>query len=106
MGSNPTLTAITKSIAYSEKTPFHRAKSDKQLYHEAWRSICIAAIAGTAKQDIQRKSVLAMAKAAPPLRRKTADRLITEVINRACAVNGNESWAYRVGRLVVFGSCA
>jgi predicted nucleotidyltransferase len=51
-------------------------------------------------------SALAMAKAAPPLRRETADRLITEVINRARAVNGDERWAYRVGRLVVFGSCA
>ena len=50
-------------------------------------------------------SALAMAKAAPPLRRETADRLITEVINRAWAVNGDESWAYGVGRLVVFGSC-
>jgi len=49
---------------------------------------------------------LAMAKAAPPLRRETADRLITEVINRARAVNGDESWAYRVRRLVIFGSCA
>jgi predicted nucleotidyltransferase len=51
-------------------------------------------------------SALAMAKAAPPLRRGTADRLITEVINRARSVNGDESWAYRVRRLVVFGSCA
>jgi len=51
-------------------------------------------------------SALALAKAAPPLRRETADRLITEVINRARAVNGDKSWAYRIGRLGVFGSCA
>jgi predicted nucleotidyltransferase len=51
-------------------------------------------------------SALAMAKAELPLRRETADRLIAEVVNRARAVNGDEKWAYRVGKLVVFGSYA
>jgi predicted nucleotidyltransferase len=49
-------------------------------------------------------SALAMAKAAPPLRRETAERLMTEVINRARTINGDENWAYRVGKLVAFGS--
>ena len=50
-------------------------------------------------------SALAMAKASPPLRRATAERLILEVIDRARVINGDEKWTYRVGRLAVFGSC-
>ena len=50
-------------------------------------------------------SALAMATAAPPLRRETAERLIRDVINRARAVNRNGEWAYRIRRLVLFGSC-
>jgi predicted nucleotidyltransferase len=49
-------------------------------------------------------SALAMATAAPPLRRETAERLITQLVERARAVNKDDRWAYRVGRLVVFGS--
>ena len=45
-----------------------------------------------------------MATAAPPLRRETAERLITQLVERARAVNKDDRWAYRVGRLVVFGS--
>lgn len=50
-------------------------------------------------------SALAMAKAGPPLRRETAERLISDVTNRARAVNRDGKWAYRIGRLVIFGSC-
>jgi predicted nucleotidyltransferase len=49
-------------------------------------------------------SALAMATAAPPLRRDTAERLVTHLVERARAINKDDRWAYRVGRLVVFGS--
>jgi predicted nucleotidyltransferase len=50
-------------------------------------------------------SALAMANAGLPLRRETAERLIIGIINRAHAVNHDEKWAYRIGTLVIFGSC-
>jgi len=49
-------------------------------------------------------SALAMATAAPPLRRDTAERLLTQLVERARAINKDDRWAYRVGMLVVFGS--
>ncbi len=49
-------------------------------------------------------SALAMATAAPPLRRDTAERLVTQLVERARAINKDDRWAYRVERLVVFGS--
>src|SRR5713226_9659933 len=49
-------------------------------------------------------SALAMATAAPPLRRDTADRLLTQLVERARTINKDDRWAYRVGMLVVFGS--
>ncbi len=51
-------------------------------------------------------SALAMATAAPPLRRETASRLITGLIERARALNVDERWAYRVRTVVAFGSYA
>jgi predicted nucleotidyltransferase len=48
---------------------------------------------------------LAMPRAGPPLRRETAERLITEIVSRARSVNRDEKWAYRVATLVIFGSC-
>jgi hypothetical protein len=50
-------------------------------------------------------SALAMATAAAPLRRETAERLIAAVIQRAQAINADSKWAYRIGLLVLFGSC-
>jgi DNA-binding MarR family transcriptional regulator len=49
-------------------------------------------------------SALAMATAAPPLRRETAARLIAGVVERARALNADDRWAYRIGMVVVFGS--
>lgn len=49
-------------------------------------------------------SALAMATAAAPLRRETAERLIADVIERARSINEDDKWSYRIGRLVVFGS--
>ena len=50
-------------------------------------------------------NALAMATATLPLRRETADRLISEVVERARAVNRDGKWAYRIARVVIFGSC-
>ena len=47
---------------------------------------------------------LAMATAARPLRRSTATRLVADLIERARAVNSDDSWAYRVWMVAVFGS--
>ena len=48
-------------------------------------------------------SALAMATAAAPLRRETAERLIAAVVERAHAINADNKWAYRIGLLVLFG---
>lgn len=47
---------------------------------------------------------LAMATAATPLRRATAERLIEQVIQRTHEINRNERLAYRVRWLALFGS--
>jgi predicted nucleotidyltransferase len=49
-------------------------------------------------------NALALASAAPPLQRRTAERLLTEVIARAKSINKNSRLTYRVARLVLFGS--
>lgn len=49
-------------------------------------------------------SALAQATAAKPLRRNSAERLVTELVDRAERVNACDDWAYRVKLLVVFGS--
>ena len=49
---------------------------------------------------------LAAATAARPLRSETAQRLITQAIDRAKSVNRDSTLAYRVQLLVLFGSCA
>jgi hypothetical protein len=50
-------------------------------------------------------NALAMATAMPPLRRETADRLVSDVVDRARAVNRDAKWAYRIAVVVIFGSC-
>jgi hypothetical protein len=49
-------------------------------------------------------NALAMATAAAPLRRQTAERLIAGLVDRARLLNADDTWAYRVRILVVFGS--
>jgi hypothetical protein len=49
-------------------------------------------------------SALAMATAAPPLRRETAERLLADLVSRARLINADDTWAYRVRILVIFGS--
>ena len=51
-----------------------------------------------------RGSALAMATAALPSRRSTASRLVADLVGRAYVLNADNSWAYRVESVVVFGS--
>jgi predicted nucleotidyltransferase len=44
------------------------------------------------------------AKASQPLRRATAERLIQQVLERAHALNSDDTWAYCVETIAVFGS--
>lgn len=64
----------------------------------------------TAKEDFwmitAKGRTLTMATAAIPLRRATAEALIAKLIERAKMINKSNHLAYRVGRLVVFGSVA
>jgi hypothetical protein len=52
----------------------------------------------------ERGQALAMATAAIPLRRATAERLIEQVVERAQEINRDDRLAYRVHWLAVFGS--
>jgi hypothetical protein len=47
---------------------------------------------------------LAMAKAGAPIKRRTADRLVAEFLQRVEQVNASKIYAYRVARVVAFGS--
>ena len=49
-------------------------------------------------------NALAMATAARPLRRETAELLIAELMARTRTLNADNKLAYRVGKVVVFGS--
>lgn len=49
-------------------------------------------------------SALAQASAAPPLCRSTAERLVSQVVDRATSINSADIFAYRVRTLVIFGS--
>lgn len=52
----------------------------------------------------ERGYALTMATAAHPLRRATAERLIAELMARTRTLNADNSWPYRIGKVVVFGS--
>jgi hypothetical protein len=47
---------------------------------------------------------LALATAAKPIRRATAERLVREVLERAEAVNADGRYLYGVGKILAFGS--
>lgn len=47
---------------------------------------------------------LRIAKAGAPIKRSTADRLVAEFLVRVNQVNADAGYAYRIGRVVVFGS--
>jgi len=45
-----------------------------------------------------------MASAAPPISRKTADKKVSEFINRIDEINSNKNYAYGISIAIVFGS--
>lgn len=49
-------------------------------------------------------AALALAKAGAPIRRKTADRIVADFLHRVEQVNASKVYAYRVVRVVAFGS--
>jgi predicted nucleotidyltransferase len=64
-------------------------------------------VTGYGKQHYQMtlaSSTFSLASAARPLTRKTAQRKLTEFLERVRAVNANSDLAYRVHKVVVFGS--
>jgi predicted nucleotidyltransferase len=61
---------------------------------------------GSHLEPTTKGSALAIATAARPLRRETAARLISNLIERARALNADDQWAYRIRTVVVFGSYA
>ena len=63
----------------------------------------IAAV-GSYWEPTVKGGALCCAKASKPLRRTTATRLIQQVLERAHAVNADDSWAYCVQVIAVFGS--
>src|ERR1700704_1962485 len=48
-------------------------------------------------------AALAIAKAGPPIKRKTADRIVAEFLHCVEQVNASQIYAYRIARQVVFG---
>ncbi len=47
---------------------------------------------------------LALASAANPIRRKTADKKIAELLKRVVTINSSKQYVYAVTKVVVFGS--
>lgn len=50
-------------------------------------------------------NALANATAAEPISRSAVDRWLKDFLARVGVVNGDDSWLYRVGKVVLFGSC-
>lgn len=86
------------------------------------RLSCSKAVANAVLADLQREGflssadsrvevslkgiALAQATAAKPLLRSGAERLLSELVQRAKLINADDGWAYRVDTLAVFGSFA
>jgi len=49
-------------------------------------------------------TALALASASRPIKRKTADRLLAELLRRAKEINGDPGYAHYVAKVFVFGS--
>src|SRR5580692_6205869 len=49
-------------------------------------------------------NALGIASAALPISRRDASRRVEEFLARARKVNDDDSWLYRVGKVVIFGS--
>jgi hypothetical protein len=89
---------VTDVLGFSESRAF---KLLKNLQNER-----LLAAKDDHWEATERGHALAMATAATPLRRATAERLLEQVVERAREINRNEGLAYRVQRLAVFGSVA
>ena len=89
---------VTEVLGFSQS---HALKLIKELQNEG-----LLATREDFWEATEKGHALAMASAATPLRRSTADRLIEGVVERAREINRNEQLAYRVRRLAVFGSFA
>lgn len=84
-GVSPKAAHELLSLGYLEHSPHEAA--EEQRYRRT--------LAGAA---------LALASAARPITRKTADRKIAELLDRVREVNANDYYLYRVRKVVVFGS--
>ena len=90
------ITVVTHFLGLS---PAGARKFLKELERDGWIAAKVDHWEATEKGR-----ALAMATAAKPLRRETAERLIAEVVERARMINRDSSLAYRVRLLAVFGS--
>ena len=96
VGRSITLRYVRKVLQCSDSV----ASSVLNLLHEDGFIESVRAILGPSTKG----TALAMATATTPLRRETAARLIAGLVERARALNADDSWAYRVGMVVIFGS--
>jgi hypothetical protein len=75
----------------------------KKVLADLQREGLIESVAGHRELSLK-GSALAQATAAKPLIRHRAERLISELVERAKLINADDAWAYRIEVLVVFGS--
>ena len=90
------ITVVTHFLGLS---PAGARKFLKELERDGWIAAKVDHWEATAKGH-----ALAMATAASPLRRSTAERLIADAIGRARMINRDNEYAFRVQWLAVFGS--
>jgi hypothetical protein len=88
--------AVTKVLGLSEHLAL---KSLRALQVEG-----LVAVREGFREATERGHALAMATAAAPLSRATAERLIEQVVESAQEINRNEGLSYRVHWLALFGS--
>ena len=93
-----------KDAACVLKAPEHQAR---RLVH-ALRVLGYVEIAPLLRRGTWRNTMagnaLANATAALPISRRDASRRVEEFLARARSVNSDDSWLYRVGKVVIFGS--
>ena len=78
-------------------------KESEQFLRELEREGLISTETGY-RESTLKGSAFAMATAASPLRKKTAERLVEEVVKRAQIINLDMRLAYGVQELILFGS--
>lgn len=87
----------------AEQTLGLTKRASEQFLHELEREGLISAETGYRESTVK-GSAFAMASAARPLHKKTAERLVKELVERAQIVNLDGHLAYRVQKLILFGS--